>query len=250
MPPDDSWICDPTALPPACLFGYLGADARGSFAILGDSHVHHWRSALSVVAPIEKWRGYSLAVGGCFFSEQVARFLDTCEPWLRTQLTWLDTHPEVGTVFLTGNADTYIALAPGEDQLTVKVDGVKRALAKLPSTVKHVIVLRDTTISTQPTLDCLNRALTDGRQRLAIACPLARSVALRTDALVEAVRELKSPRYQTIDLSSYMCGERGCYPVVGATKVNNDLHGHLETAFTRSLGPYLLRELRTLMATW
>jgi hypothetical protein len=248
--PDGSWICDPGAVPGACSFGYLKPDAKGSFAIIGDSHVHHWRSALSVVAPIQKWRGYSLATGGCFFSEAVVRFMADCERWLRSTIQWFGAHPEVETVFVTGNADTWVGLAPGEDYLAVKVDGVRRALAQLPKTVKHVIVLRDMTITTQNRFDCVARTIREGRQRLATACPLARSVALRTDTAVEAVKGMRSPRYASIDLTRFVCGRRNCYPVVGGEYVNQDIWGHLDTTFMRSLGPYLLRDLRTLMASW
>jgi hypothetical protein len=250
-PPDDmSWVCDPGAVPGACLFGHLGPETRGHFAVVGDSHVTHWRSALNVVAQSERWRGYSLAAGGCFFSEAVGRFLEACDGWYRATLAWFSQHPEVSTVFVTSNADTPVAVHPGETSDGVKVDGFRRAWQALPRSVRHVVVLRDTTISTPETLLCLERAVAAGSRRLSTACPLARSHALRPDLAVVAARRLRSERYAHIDLSDFLCAPSVCFPAVGGAQVNADVWGHLTSTFMTTLGPYLLRELRRLMATW
>jgi hypothetical protein len=47
-----------------------------------------------------------------------------------------------------------------------------------------------------------------------------------------------------------MCGNASCYPVVGGTLVNGDQFGHLRMTFSRTLGPYLLRAVRRLEASW
>ena len=248
--PDTSWVCDADAVPGACVFGVPEAHARGHFALLGDSHTLHWRAPLSVVADVERWRGYSISAGGCFFSEAVGSFSEGCLEWYRAALAWFEDHPEVDTVFVTQNADTPVAVPPGRTSLEVKVEGFRRAWQALPKTVRHIVVLRDTTISTQATFDCVVRVVRAGTQRLATACPLPRATALREDAAVAAVRRLRSPRYQYIDLSEFMCSRGNCYPVVGGTLVNGDVWGHLNPTFMRTLGPYLLRELRALMASW
>jgi hypothetical protein len=249
--PDLSWVCDPGFVPGACLFGFLDeAKTRGYFAVVGDSHVVHWRAALGTVAAVERWRGYSLAVGGCFFSAAARLFLESCEGFYRETLAWFAEHPEVSTVFVTSNADTPVAVASGQTYLGVKVDGFRRAWQALPKTVKHIIVIRDGTISSPATFECVTRTIASGTQRLATACPLPRSVALRPDAGVATVQQLRAPRYQYIDLTQFMCGDRNCYPVVGGTAVNQDIYGHLNTTFSRTLGPYLLRDLRKLMADW
>lgn len=248
--PDMSWVCDPGVVPGACVFGAPPATATGHFALVGDSHTQHWRAALSVVAEAEGWRGYSIATGGCFFSEAVDRFDEGCLPWYRGALAWFDDHPEVRTVFVTQNADTPVAVPEGQTSDAVKVDGFRRAWQKLPRSVEHVVVLRDTTISSLSTFECLQRVTAAAMQRLATACPLSRSVAVRDDLAVTAARELRSPRYASIDLTDFMCSRRNCYPVVGGTLVNGDIWGHLNTTFARTLGPYLLREIRRLMARW
>jgi hypothetical protein len=54
---------------------------------------------------------------------------------------------------------------------------------------------------------------------------------------------------QSIDLTPFMCTASDCLPVVGGVLVHKD-RGHLTRAFSASLGPFLLRDLRRLMRAW
>lgn len=248
--PDETWKCDASIAPGACVFGTDADDIKGHFALVGDSHALHWRPALNVVARVKRWRGYSLDTGGCFFSAAVGAFSTGCISFYEHVLSWISRHPEIDTVFVTQNADTPVAVPPGTTSLEVKVDGFRRAWAALPKTVKRVIVLHDTTITTDATFTCVVRVVTEGRQRPGTTCPLERSFALRQDTAVETVRRLRSKRYASIDLSRYLCGPRHCYPVIGGVLVNGDVWGHLNSTFMRTLGPYLLREIERLEASW
>lgn len=234
----------------ACAFGAQPALAKGRFAVVGDSHVFHWRAALSTIARAYSWRGYSHSAGGCFFSEAVDRFLPSCGDWYRSTAAWFTAHPEVSTVFVTANADTPVAVGPGETSRDVKIDGFKRAFQALPKTVRQIVVLRDTPASTQATFDCFAPVLTAGTQRVGAACALAREVGLREDMAVLAARQLGSKRYAVIDMTRYFCGARSCYPVIGGVLVNADIWGHIIVSYMRTVGPYLLREFRRLSAGW
>jgi hypothetical protein len=79
---------------------------------------------------------------------------------------------------------------------------------------------------------------------------MARSVAVREDTGVEAVEQLHAKRYQYIDTTHYFCGRTSCYPVIDGARVNADIYGHLNVTYARSLGPYLLRAIRRLEASW
>ena len=172
-----------------CGFGLGSEVAKGYFAVLGDSHVVHWRGALSLIAQIYSWRGYSHSTGGCFFSAAARLFTPGCGDWYQATLSWFHEHPEVSTVFVTANADTPVALEEGQTTRDVKVEGFKQAFRALPKSVKHIVVLRDTPASSQPTLDCVGRELTAGTRDWP-ACALERPVALREDMAVLAAREL------------------------------------------------------------
>ncbi|MGH2840295.1 MAG: SGNH hydrolase domain-containing protein [Solirubrobacteraceae bacterium] len=248
--PDRTWGCDVAAVKGACVFGAGEAQARGHFALVGDSHTLHWRSALFVVAEARRWRGYTIATGGCFFSEAVGGYLPGCVPWYRGAQAWFKDHPEVSTVFVTSNADTPVAAPAGKSALDVKVDGFRRAWQALPKTVKHIVVLRDTPRGSQTQLECLKRVAAAGEEPPGPACPLPRSVAVRKDAGVSTALRLQSKRYRYVDLTRYFCDDHDCYGVIGGASVQLDQWGHVVTTFMRTLGPYLLRGLRRLEASW
>jgi SGNH domain (fused to AT3 domains) len=123
------------------------------------------------------------------------------------------------------------------------------AWAALPASVKHVVVIRDEPYVTTRTPGCVVRAQARRRRPPGVACALARSVALGPDPAVLAARRLASPRVQVIDMARFMCDGRRCYPVVGGVLVHKDI-GHLTRLFFTTLGPFVLRKLNRLMASW
>jgi hypothetical protein len=248
--PEVGWQCTPDPSVDACVSGVPAADATRHVALVGDSHSAHWRAALNPVAALNRWRVYSQFAGGCFYSTVADRFTAGCGEFYRNITGWFHQHPEVSTVFVTSNADTPVSLSAGESMPAVKTAGFRQAFRALPATVEHVVVLRDTPRYEAPTLDCAFRAARSGARRLAPLCPVARSVAVRPDSGVAAARQLRSTRYQVVDLTRFMCGRATCYPFVGGTLVSSDPYGHLNMTFMRTMAPYLLRALRALEAEW
>jgi hypothetical protein len=239
---------------PVCTFGASAAKARGHVALIGDSHALQWRPAVDAVAKAERWRAYSVTAPGCFFSDAVDDLAEgiraPCQAWYRSALRWIARHPEVSTVFVSQNADTPVVVPPGTTALAIKVAGFRRAWAALPKTVKHVVVIRDTPATSDATVACVRGAIATRTQRPGTACPLARSVAVRDDTAVAATKTLRFKRYQSVDLTSFFCGPRSCYPVIGGVLVYRDVFGHINVAYARTLAPYLLRKVRGLMASW
>lgn len=245
--PETIWQCNPEPAVNACASGTPAADATREVALVGDSHSAHWRAALNVVALLRRWRVYSHFSGGCFFSTVAGRFTDGCGQFYRNTAAWFREHPQVSSVFVTANADTPIAVADGESMAAVKTAGFRAAFQALPATVRQIVVLRDTPRSSRQTLSCAYSAISAGR-RLSTACPLKRSIAIRPDLAVAAVRGLRSSRYGYVDLTRFMCSRTNCYPIIGGTRVTDDVYGHLNATFMRTLAPYLLRGIRRLEA--
>ena len=50
-------------------------------------------------------------------------------------------------------------------------------------------------------------------------------------------------------MTPFLCDRRACYPVIGGALVYKDIH-HLTAVFGASLGPYLQRDVETLMEHW
>ncbi|MFP5362807.1 MAG: SGNH hydrolase domain-containing protein [Thermoleophilia bacterium] len=245
--PEQIWQCNPDPTGASCVSGASGPGVTRTVALVGDSHSAHWRAPLNVVAQLRRWRVHSHFSGGCFFSTVASRFTGGCGDFYGNTARWFTRHPEVSTVFVTANADTPIAIAEGEDMAAVKTAGFRRAFQALPPTVRQVIVLRDTPRSSEGQLSCAYSAIA-ARKRLSAVCPLKRSIAVRPDLAVAAVRGLRSRRYGYIDLTRFMCSTANCYPIVGGTRVTDDIHGHLNMTFMRTLTPYLMRAIRRLEA--
>jgi hypothetical protein len=262
---DDDYIagspCDPVAGNPApiCAFGVPEAKARRHFALLGDSHALHWRRAVDVVALAERWRGYSITTAACPFSAAVNQLPQglrpLCVDWYRSAMLWFKDHPEVDTVFTSSFSPLPVEVkgvpsGGGKDVANIKIAGYRRTWRSLPKTVKHVIHIRDNPLTFQETFDCVQRVIAEGTQPAGSACAMARKGSLRYDTAVATAKLLHSPRYQYVDLSKFFCDAKLCYPVIGGARVFKDAFGHLTTAYSRTLGPYLDRDVRRLMKSW
>jgi hypothetical protein len=236
---------------PVCTFGVAAAKARGQVALVGDSHALHWRGALDVVAKANRWQAWSITASGCFFSD-AAKFMaegarELCVPWYEAAQRWFLRHPQVTTVFVSQNATTPVVVQPTETYLGVKAAGFRRAWARLPRTVRHVIVIRDTPDPRDDLFDCLKNALATPSLRPGIACSTPRTEAMHLDTAVATVRQLHLARYRSVDLTSFFCSPGRCFPVVGGGLVYRDVFGHLTVAYSTSLGRYLGRKVRAIV---
>lgn len=235
---------------PICTFGVSAARATGEIALVGDSHALHWRGTVDVVAKANRWRAWSVTAPGCFFSDAVRRMgvgaREPCTAWYLGVRKWFGAHPAVSTVFVSQNATTPVAIAPDETNLEVKSAGFRRAWRELPRTVKHVVVIRDTPDPRDDMYACVEQVRLAATGRPGPLCATPRAAAMRWDIAVATVAQLRSPRYRSIDMTSFFCGARECYPVIGGSLVHRDIFGHLNEAYAKSLGPYLARNVRAL----
>src|SRR5207247_1010961 len=78
---------------------------------------------------------------------------------------------------------------------------------------------------------------------------LRRQCAQRNHAAAAAARELGPPRAQVIDLTTFQCSARFCFPVIGGVLVHKDID-HITRTFAETLAPYLLRGYDRLAAAW
>jgi len=133
---------------------------------------------------------------------------------------------------------------------TRKIAGLKRTWTSLPKSVRHVIHIRDVPLTNQAILDCVQRVIAEGAKPPGTECKVGRRGIVRYDTGVTAAKRLRSTRYKSIDLTNHFCDAKSCYPVIGGARVYRDPFGHITTAYSRTLGPYLLRAVRRLMRSW
>lgn len=233
-----------------CTFGVPAAQAASTIALIGDSHTWHWRGAVEVVAQALDWQGLSSTRSSCPFTQGMTILPEPkragCTKWNRDVLRWVGQHPEISTVVTSDHPGPVVA-SRGQSPLAAQVAGYLAAWNALPPTVKHVIVIRDIPYMHEGTLACVERARVK-REDAGLACAVPRSSALHRDPAVMAA-ERAAPRVQVVDLTNFFCDSRLCYPVVGGALVYLD-YDHLTRVFATTLGPFLLREVRKLMASW
>ncbi|MCW3015863.1 MAG: acyltransferase [Solirubrobacterales bacterium] len=236
-----------------CFWGARAGVATRTVALIGDSHASHWRAAMQTVVDAKGWRAISISRAGCPLT--MARpdlpgptRKAECLRWNREVQRWMAGHPTVGTVF-TGAHRGSVLPTPGRSMRATQRIGYAKAWRRiLGYGVKQIVVFRDTPRMSGATLPCIQRAVF-ANQAPGVMCALPRRYALRPDPEAEAAALVRSPRVQVADLSAFFCGPEVCPPVVGGALVLRDV-SHMTTTFSSTLGPYLLRTVDRLSASW
>jgi hypothetical protein len=217
-----------------CAFG--AARPTLTFALIGDSHAGQLRSAFDHVARQLGWRGFALIRNSCSFvsrgRELPQPWFDRCVRFKRQLARWLEQHPEVTTVFVVG-----LTRDAGADP----VAGSLEAWRTLPPSVTRLVVVRDTPEQRRDVLACVEQAVAAGGAP-GVSCATPRAQALAPDPAVAAAGQIGAA---TIDLTRYFCDDANCFPVIGGVLAYKDFT-HLTPTFAKTLGPYLLEEVRRL----
>lgn len=237
--------------PEVCAFGVPAASARATIALLGDSHAQSWRAALEVVAQADAWQGVSVTRSGCPFYAGPLSIggpgAAACRRLMLGEVVgWLRSQPQISTVFVAESVQS-VPHATHAD-FGRAVAGYLRAWRALPASVHHVIVIRDTPITREDALSCVESALA-AHHSARTACALSRATALAPDPAAAAASVERDRRVQVVDLTSYTCDQSLCYPVVGGALVYKDFQ-HLTEVFSTTIGPYLGRDIARLMSAW
>src|SRR3954454_663414 len=205
-----------------CAFGTPPEQASATVALLGDSHAENWRGAVAHVARAKSWYGISIALGGCPSSSTtrtIGEPLRThCAERNRDVPGWFARHPEVHTVLVAQISGVPFDIPAGTSQFEGQVQAYLEAWNALPSTVEHIVIIRDTPKALPQTRHCIQAAVAAG-QPAGLKCRMPRSAVVDPDAAVAAAQRLGSPRVQVVNLLDHFCDREWCYPVVGGALV-------------------------------
>ena len=237
----------------ACWWGAAQSRARRTVGLIGDSHASVWRPAFEDVVHARHWRAVSISRAGCPLTRAHPALPGPdrprqCMEWGRQVVRWLGRHRRVSVVFLAAHPG-HVVPRPHQSFAAAKRAGYAGAIrAVLAAGVARVVALRDTPRNPSTTARCIENAVAADRAPGA-ACAVPRVYALRADPLAQAAHSLHSPRASVIDLSRLMCDRAACPPVIGGVLVLRDGH-HMTDAFSKTLGPFLLRAVDRLRQRW
>jgi peptidoglycan/LPS O-acetylase OafA/YrhL len=223
-----------------CRFGDEPPTRR--VAVVGDSHVEHWRGGLHEIARQENWELVEILRGACPVTEaRVIAFrgsdtdTDGCARWGGQVTDWLTSH-DVDAV-VTSSFTTAFTFE-GTDSLEAGARGFQATWSTWLDAGLEVHVLRDVPTTGHPHVpECLQSHPGDPE-----ACSRPRSEAVVPDAATVAAERTADPRLHLVDLTDYFCDETTCYTAIGGAVVYFDAD-HLTGQFSRSLAPFLFEEL-------
>ncbi|HVF77853.1 MAG TPA: SGNH hydrolase domain-containing protein [Solirubrobacteraceae bacterium] len=229
-----------------CSFGAPAGEAKGNFALIGDSHAASLKTPLEVVTLAKGWRGTSIFRATCPATQAAKPILRTrrrardCVEWNDQVLDWLGDHREVQTVFLAAYAGAKVGRSGDQSMFEAMRAGYREEIRRLLRLVRRVVVIRDVPTAAPGHLACVAQTLkADGD--LAGACTNSRGRAVKRDPLASAAAGMGS-RVRVIDLTNRFCDPRRCFAVIGGALVHHD-KTHMTTVFSATLGPFILRAL-------
>ena len=230
---------DPTVR--TCVFGQRGSEIR--VALIGDSHAASWFPAIEAIADREGWELHTFFKGACAFSrayrkvagvEQISR---SCQEW-NTDLSRILAEADPFDIAFTStfaNHELFLNTA-GQPTEQAAVDGFRAAWAPLISHGSTVFVIRDVPGIGATVQTCLQDHLDNPS-----FCDVDRSKALpQNDYSQAAARGHRGA--VGVDMTEYFCTEDICPMVVGDVLVYRD-GNHVTATYSRSLAPWLLRQI-------
>lgn len=223
--------------------GYGDADGDTDVAVVGDSKVLQWQSAIEQIAIEHNWQVRSYTKSNCAFSAGTlandGEPYTSCSAWNEEVLnTLLQDRPD--TVIVSSGATQ--ALADPADATSgsseAMVTGLEKQWSALTEAGIQVVVLLDNPSPDRSIYECVADHPDDLQ-----ACTFRRDQGRQRSAAPEQLAAgERLEQVQTIDMSEFICPSRTCVPVIGNVLIYRQTT-HLTDTYVRSLTPDLAREL-------
>ena len=228
-----------------CAYGTL--DSKTTVVLFGDSHAAQWFPAFERLAKERAWRLVSFTKASCqaadvsVWSPSLKRLYKECDAWRKDVLERIAAaRPAMVVVSNSRIARLMVdeenaVISQTHDEIWAPA--LRRMLRTLDGLAGEVVLIGDTpNPKTDPPV-CLSAHLDDV---LACATSAERSTAPVRTAVEAAVAA--EVRATFIDPTPWICPTDPCPAVIGRWLVYRD-GGHIATAFSRGLAPYLAAEL-------
>ena len=232
---------DPT--PVHC--GWGDPDGDVTVAVIGDSKILQWQTALQSIAETEGWRVHSFTKSACAFGTgfQVASGepYTSCTEWNERLVPILeDLTPDF--VIVGNRVTTAMADPPDTESRTQQAmeDGLAERWQQLTEAGIPVIVLLD---NPSPAVDLtVYECVADNPDNLE-ACAFDREEGREFSAqLVQLAAAERVPGVETVDMTDLICPTEICVPVIGNVLVYRQT-SHLTVTYVNTLTDQLSQRL-------
>jgi hypothetical protein len=224
---------------------------RLTVAVVGDSVVGQWQTALDEIAERNHWRLVTDYRASCDWSTTMTAVLNSDAPYTACY-QWglnaardllLNVHPDV---IITSDRPAYgtpshpQADARSYQAIAVGMANYWRAMIAAGTSIVAIAETPEMGIN-EP--DCLSSV-----HGSVASCSVPRRDAVHSDGPVERAAALVGgPAVHLVDMNSLICGTTTCSPVVGNVVVYLDQH-HLTQTYTETVEPFLERRLLAIPA--
>ena len=226
---------DPALAP--CEFGAARNATRSRIALLGDSHVGVWESALATFVVPRGIRIRSFIASSCAITaddRSLAFYLrpeyrDACRIWRRKAVAAIIADKQIDTVVISYNAYNQKILDGAGGWSEDDGRGVAEILRRFRAAGKRVIVIDDVPNLPFELPDCLGRARTNNdpctvdETQIPASTPLGRAVALMPPGEIDY-----------LNFKDVFCDGTVCHTVIGGIPAYMDLN-HISAPLARSL---------------
>ena len=229
-----------------CDFGDPDGDV--TVAMVGDSKVLQWQSAVATLAHENSWHVLSYTKSNCGLHAGLqtnhGQPYRSCEQWNERVMTDLLADPP-DVVLVSNYVNT--ALDPPADQeeseaaMTDALVTQWRTLTEAGIAV--VVILDNPSPDGDPVYECVATHL-----RELGACAFDRETGIaRSGQPVQLAAAAQLPQVHTVDLTDHICPEEMCVPVIGNVLIYRQ-GSHLTDVYVRTLTPALGRQLVPVVA--
>ena len=218
-----------------------------TLALLGNSHASHLMPGLEEYAVEHGWEIVLITKRACLgVTETLLPSADdearSCASWTAQVHDYLAGMPRLDAVLFAAhhNVVGYLSTGPVDDAgKEVLRAGMEKTFERLLGEGLAVGVIADTPSMTTQAPDCIDLSRDD-------VDPCAYDRPRRDDLVTEAA--VRVDGVAIIDLSDYFCTADRCHALIGDVVVYSD-GNHMTATFSRTLGPYLGRDVEAALRT-
>jgi peptidoglycan/LPS O-acetylase OafA/YrhL len=224
----------------------LGTEGGTRVLVVGDSHAHHWISAIESLAASEGWEIHMFVRGRCSFNDadwdrNSGSLEKSCTTWNDNVDAAVAAQDPFEYVFTSlrvkGNQTIH-----GSDETSPETTTAALAEAGFASAWNPMIERGATIVAIHdnPRSGQIKKCVRQNPDDLELCRTKVGPATSMVDWLYESALEI--PGVIPVDLTDYFCGDEFCQGVIGGVLVVRDDH-HLTTTYAETLAPYLLRAM-------